>query len=200
MFSLNFTFGITKIPALTVRLCDVSMYSSLARRSCISLSMAGSVIYLPLLCGISLSSGGSGVSLSLLLGGMVKSIFFSATESKEPFCALIPEMMMLAPSTTCRSEGPRQHRIFPFPLARRALEWLFYFPFGKPAPTVNFRNSPFCFRKLDFALLRIRWSRACLSDPRNPKSVNADPSSSLPSFSLSRFRWSRCQATYSRDS
>jgi hypothetical protein len=61
-------------------------------------------------------------------------------------------MMMLAPSTTHRLEGPCQHRIFPFPLARRALEWLFYFPFGKLAPTVNFRNSPFCFGKSDFAL------------------------------------------------
>jgi hypothetical protein len=37
--------------------------------------MAGSGICLPLLLGISLSSGGSGVFLSLLLGGMVNSPF-----------------------------------------------------------------------------------------------------------------------------
>jgi hypothetical protein len=55
----------------TVRLYVVSMSSSLARKSRISLAMVGSGICLPLLLGISLSSGGSGVFMSLLLGDMV---------------------------------------------------------------------------------------------------------------------------------
>jgi hypothetical protein len=36
---------------------------------------------------------------------------------------------------------------------------------------------PFILRRSDFALSRIRWSSACLSNLRNPKTVNADPSS-----------------------
>jgi hypothetical protein len=117
-----------------------------------------------------------------------------------PSLSISSPLMTHAPSKTRRSEGPHQHRIFPFPLARRALEWLFYFPFRKSVPTVNFKNSPFCFGKSDFVLSRIHWSCARLSSPRNPKTVNADPSSSLSGFSLSQFRRSRYQATCSYDS
>jgi hypothetical protein len=109
-------------------------------------------------------------------------------------------LMTHAPSTTRRSKGPRKHRIFPFPLARRASEWLFYFPFRKSIPTVNFKNPPFCFGKSDFTLLWICWSRTCLSDPRNPKTVNTDLSSSLSGFSFSWFQRSWYQATCSYDS
>jgi hypothetical protein len=56
-------------PASTVHLYVVSMASSLACSSRISLSIAR-----------------SGIGLSLLLGGMVENVsLFSATKSKEPF-------------------------------------------------------------------------------------------------------------------
>jgi hypothetical protein len=53
--------------------------------------MAGSGICLPLLLGISLSSGGSGVFLSLLLDSMVK-LPFPCYRKQRTFCALIPHL------------------------------------------------------------------------------------------------------------
>jgi hypothetical protein len=75
-FSPSFSISSSLIsPTSTVRLYVVSIASSLACNSCISLSLAGSGIYLSLLLGISLSSVGLGIFLSLLLDGM--SIKFS---------------------------------------------------------------------------------------------------------------------------
>jgi hypothetical protein len=63
-------------PASTVRLYVVSMASSLARSSCISLSTAG-----------------LGIGLSLLLGGMVEKFLFSLLQKENKlFCALIPQL------------------------------------------------------------------------------------------------------------
>jgi hypothetical protein len=94
-------------------------------------------------------------------------------------------MMTHAPSTTRRSEGPCQHRIFPFPLARRASKWLFYFPFGKSSPTLNLKNSPFFLREIGLRPFANPLVTRLSSDIPNLKPVNADPSSSLSDFSLS---------------
>jgi hypothetical protein len=78
-------------PTPAVRLYVVSMSTSLACISCISLSMDRFGTFLPLLLSISLSSGGSGVCLSLLLDGMAEIPFsLSLSEVYKQSQALIP--------------------------------------------------------------------------------------------------------------
>jgi hypothetical protein len=169
-------------PALTVCLCAVSMSSSLARRSRISLSIAGSVICLPLLLGISLSSGGSGDCLSLLLGGMVNSLFLCYRKQRTFLCSDTKLDADAAPSTTRRSEGPRQHRIFPLPLARRTLNGSSISLSGNLHPQQTSWDPLFTLGRSDFATSRIQWSSVGLSNPRNPTTVNADLSFSFRDF------------------
>jgi hypothetical protein len=177
-----------------VHLYVVSMSSSLARRSCISFSMAGSVIYLPLLLGISLSSGGSGVCLSLLLGGMVNFLLLCYRKQRTFMCydTRNDDARPLHNPQVGRSMSTQD---LSSTTGLNKSVMLFYFPFGKPSPTINSRNSPFFFGKSDFALSRIHWSCACLSNLQNPKIDKTDPSSSLSNLSLSQFQQSRCRAT-----
>jgi hypothetical protein len=80
-------------------------------------------------------------------------------------------------------------------------KWLFYFPFGKSAPTTQLQEiPPLYLGRSDFAPSRIRWSSALspISETRKQSTLTL-PLSSF-GFSLSRFRRSRCQATCSRDS
>jgi hypothetical protein len=118
------------------------------------------------------------LSISLWWHGEV---FFSATERKESFCALIPLgavyqstlYLLCLPRLKCtnknqamipldgqmpflttrRSEGLRQLRIFSSPSAQRTVT-LFYSPVGKSAPIGLFVRSPLCtwrIRLRDFA-------------------------------------------------
>jgi hypothetical protein len=103
-------------------------------------------------------------------------------------------------STTRRSEGPRQHRIFPLPLARRTLNGSSISLSGNLHPQQTLMGSPLYTWEIglrNFANPVVkRWS---LESPK-PETVNADLSFSLSGFSLSRFRRSRCRETCLLDS
>jgi hypothetical protein len=167
-------------PALTVRLCVVSMFSSLAHRSHISLSMAGSIICLPLLLGISLSSGGSGVCMSLLLGGMVNYLFFFAPESKEPFLGSDTNLT-LTPATS-QPAGRKVHVntgsfLYTVP---KSFALALLFSFRKICTHNKSSWDPvFALRRSNFMLSRVRRSSVGLLNPQNLKTINADLSSFL---------------------
>jgi hypothetical protein len=84
-----------------------------------------------------------------------------------------------APSTTRRSEGPCQHRIFPLPLARRTLNGSSISLSGNLHPQQTLMGSPLCTWEIglrNFANPVVkRWS---LESPK-PETVNADLSSFL---------------------
>jgi hypothetical protein len=56
--------------------------------------------------------------------------------------------MMSWPSSTRRSEGPRTQDLFPYTGPKSSRQWLFYFPFGKSAPTTNFKKFPLVLREI----------------------------------------------------
>jgi hypothetical protein len=66
-------------------------------------------------------------------------------------------------------KGPRQHMIFPFPLARRTLMALL-FPYQEIFTHIKLSQDPlFTLRRSDFSTSRIQWSSIGHSNPRNPK-------------------------------
>jgi hypothetical protein len=148
-----------------VRLCVVSMSLSLARRSHICLSMAGSAICRPLLRGISLSSG-SGDCLSLL-GGMVNSLL--CYRKQRIFLGSDTKLTQHAPS------GMPAHKIFSF-LGPKNTNWSFYFLFGKSSPTELFPRSPlFTYQGIGFRnFARSAIERCTLGSSRPDTSINAD--------------------------
>jgi hypothetical protein len=90
-----------------------------------------------------------------------------------------------APSSTCGSEGPcQQDRSSSFAGPKNSKPALLFF-FRKICTHTKFSWDPlFALRRSDFTLSRIRRSSVGLSNPRNPKTVNADLSSSSSGFSL----------------
>jgi hypothetical protein len=104
-------------------------------------------------------------------------------------------------------ESPRTHRIFPLPLAQRALNnSLFYFPFEKYAPTNNFEKfPPLYFGRSHFAISRIWWSRTLFLRPPKPEFLKlrcarkVDFSTTLHSIGISDFVTSRILMRRFRD-
>jgi hypothetical protein len=108
------------------------------------------------------------------------------------------------PAWSLQKEGPRQHRINRISLStgpKSFQKWLFYFPFGKSAPTTTSRISPLYFGRSDFALSRIRRSSALspISETRKQSTLTL-PLSLFQTFPYHDFGRSRCQATCSHDS
>jgi hypothetical protein len=139
-------------PALVVCLCAVSMSSSLAQRSHIFHSMAGSTIFLPLHRCISLSSG-SGDCTSLLLGGMVNSPLLCYRKQRTLLCS-DTTLTQSRSSVHVRSQDLLL-------LTARRTQKSFYFPIGKSAPTEFSVRSPlFAYQGIglrSFASLVVAW-------------------------------------------
>jgi hypothetical protein len=90
----------------------------------------------------------------------------------------------------------RAQDLFPYAGPKSSRKWLLYLPFEKSAPTVNFKKSPLCFGRSNFALPRIRWSKALFLNLRKLENSQRLTFSLSPSdFSLSQFRELQCRAT-----
>jgi hypothetical protein len=84
---------------------------------------------------------------------------------------------MTHPSSTRRLEGPRQHDLTFFTGPKSFRKWIFYFHFGKSTPTINFKNFPLVLREIGLRTFANPLVKRLVSNLRNSKTVNADPSS-----------------------
>jgi hypothetical protein len=80
-------------------------------------------------------------------------------------------------------------------------KWLLYFPFGKSAPTINFKKFPLILREIrlrTFTNLVVKYLVS--QSPRPEKNQHLTLFLASSDFCLSRFRGLRCQATRPLDS